>query len=311
MINNLVSCQSIISKVFTDLNLQESPNRILDMVEWTGEAMSKIGAFPALTTKTTGITSPITVVSNYQAKLPADLHSIIQIGYSTTADGPFFSMMYDAGSMAISPKINFESTVTSDSTGATELMNSAAVSDLITLTEELYNLPYEQAVVFLNANPEIRSQLGFLLKQKTDSLKQIADASIESFRYIIVPGYIKTSMRNGYLKIAYKAVPTDENGWPMVPDDEGFKEAIYWYITMKLTYPEWREGRIRDAVYYDTRSNWNYYCKQAYGNAVMPQGADQMEALKNTWIRLVTEMGEHTTFFSTLSDRQYIYNKNK
>lgn len=311
MVNNLVSCQAVIAKVFTDLNLQESPNRILDMVEWAGEAMAKIGAFPSLTTRVTGINSPITTVSNYQAKLPGDLHSIIQVGYSQVKEGPFFAMIYDAGSMAINTKINFESEVTTDTLTPTEVEAVAASSDVVTLAMYLYNLTYDQAITYLNTHPEIRVHLDFLLSTKQNTLKQIADSSLESFRYIVVPGYIKTSMRDGYLKIAYKAIPTDDNGWPMIPDDEGFKEAIYWYITMKMTYPEWREGRIRDAVYYDTRSNWNYYCKQAYGNAVMPQGADQMEALKNSWVRLVTEMDEHSTFFSTLSDRQYIYNKNK
>lgn len=307
MVNNLVSCKTVISKVFSDLNLQESPNRILDMVEWTGEALSKIGAFPSLQTKITGDTDSLTVLSNYQATLPCDLHSVIQIGYSSARTGPFFAMIYDGGTLAISHKVNKESTVTS----TVEAAISSADSDIVTVTQSLYNLTYDEALQFLNDNQEIRSQISFLIKSKGDTLKQIVDSSVESYRYVIVPGYIKTNVKDGYLKIVYKAVPTDDNGWPMVPDDEGFKEAIYWYIVMKMTYPEWREGRIRDAVYYDARSNWNYYSKQAYGNAVMPQGTDQLEALKNTWVRLVTEMQEHETFFSTLSDRQFIYNKNK
>lgn len=311
MINNLISCKTVIAKVFTDLNLQESPNRILDMVEWTGEAMAKIGAFPSLITKVTGDTGPVTELSNYQAKLPCDLHSVIQIGYGSGKEGPFFPMIYDAGSMAISHKIVRESTVTDILPADNPLSDSPASSDLVTVTQELYGLDYAGAIAYLNSNPDIRSQLSFLIRQKQDTLKQIVDSSVESYRYVIVPGYIKSNVRNGYLKIAYKAIPTDENGWPMIPDEEGFKEAIFWYINMKLMYPEWKEGRTRDAVYYDARSNWNYYCKQAYGNAMMPQGTDQMEALKNSWVRLVTEMQEHDTFFSTLSDRQFIYNKNK
>lgn len=309
MLTNLVSCKTVIAKVFTDLNLQESPNRILDMVEWTGEAMAKIGAFPTLKTKVTGETSPIIKIENYQAKLPCDLHSIIQVGYGSAKDGPFFAMKYDAGSMAISPRIIEPSSVTD--TGIAEVETAAPTSDLITITQELYSLSYSDAVAFLNNNPNIRQELGFLVRQKQDVLKQIVDSSVESYRYIVVPGYIKTNTKTGYLKIAYKALPVDEQGWPMIPDDESFKEAIFWYINMKLMYPEWKEGRVRDVVYYDARSSWNYYCKQAYGYAMIPNSTDQLEALKNTWLRLVPEIQEHETFFSTLSDRQFIYNKNK
>ena len=109
--------------------------------------------------------------------------------------------------------------------------------------------------------------------------------------------------------IAYSAVPTDSDGYPLIPDDQSFMEALYWYITMKLLYPEWKQGSIRDAIYYDARRSWNYYCKQAYGNALMPN-KDQMESIKNTWLRLVPEIDEHANFYSTLGEQQVIYNNN-
>ena len=77
---------------------------------------------------------------------------------------------------------------------------------------------------------------------------------------------------------------------------------------MKLLYPEWKLGRIRDEVYYDARRSWNFYCKKAYGNAMMPN-VDQLEAIKNQWLRLVPEINEHAGGFVTLGDRQIIYNK--
>ena len=79
---------------------------------------------------------------------------------------------------------------------------------------------------------------------------------------------------------------------------------------MKLTYPEWKAGRIRDAVYYDTRSSWNFYRKQAYGHSMMPN-IDQLESIKNAWLRLVPEINEHANAFASLNVRQQIYNKDK
>jgi hypothetical protein len=124
----------------------------------------------------------------------------------------------------------------------------------------------------------------------------------------VTPGYIKTALKTGYIMLSYQAVPVDNEGYPMIPDDESFEEAIYWYINMKLTYPEWKAGRVRDAVYYDAKSSWNYYRKQAYGNAMMPN-VDQLEAIKNAWLRLVPEINEHGNAFTTLNQRQVIYNQ--
>lgn len=132
------------------------------------------------------------------------------------------------------------------------------------------------------------------------------DSNID-YTYVIAGSYIKTNMKEGFLMLSYTCIPLDDDGYPMVPNDMAFLDALYWYITMKLYYPKWAEGRMRDAVYYDARSSWNYYRKQAYGNAMMPNG-DMMESIKNTWNRLVPEMKENDTFFSTVGQEQYIHN---
>ena len=132
----------------------------------------------------------------------------------------------------------------------------------------------------------------------------------EDLTYVLVPGYIKANVREGYIMLAYTRIPVDEEGYPMVPDNISFLDALYWYITMKLLYPQWRDGRVRDAVYYDARRSWNFYCKQAYGNAIMPN-TDTLESNKNTWLRVVPELSEHKGFFSTLGQEQHVYNQSK
>lgn len=130
------------------------------------------------------------------------------------------------------------------------------------------------------------------------------------YTYVIAGNYIKTNKKTGYLMMAYTAIPLDVDGFPMVPDHPSFIEALYWYITMKHMYSEWVEGRVRDMVYFEAKRSWNYYCKQAYGTALMPN-LDQMESIKNTWNRLVPELSEHNTFFSTLGQEQIIRNSNR
>lgn len=129
------------------------------------------------------------------------------------------------------------------------------------------------------------------------------------YTYLINSSYIKTNIEEGFIMMAYQAIPLDMEGYPMIPDDANFIEALYWYIVTKLYYPQWKQGSLRDAVYYDARRSWNYHCKQAYGIALMPN-IDQLESIKNSWLRLVPELHEHSTGFSTLGERQNIYNNN-
>lgn len=129
------------------------------------------------------------------------------------------------------------------------------------------------------------------------------------YNYVITPGYIKVNKPSGYIMMAYTSMPMDAEGYPLVPDDISYIEALYWYVNMKLHYPAWKEGRIRDAVYYDMRRSWNFYCKQAYGNALMPN-ADMMESIKNTWNRMIVEFNDNRGFYSTTGQQQLIYNSN-
>lgn len=304
MIYKTTSVKRVISKVFTDLDLQEGDHRVSDMIEWAGEALEKIGAFPSFINKVTGKDGvPILVVSNYQTKLPNDFHRLIQVGFSSVESGPFYSMRYATGSFDYGSETN-----TGNETEAVY-----PESALIALAMDLYSYTYEEALAFLNSNQNIRSILNSLLAQSgtyisTSNQENYLDTTVDC-TYIVTDNYIKTNQQTGYIMLAYQAIPTDNNGYPLIPDDASFLEAVYWYIVTKLLYPQWKLGTIRDAVYYDARRSWNYYCKQAYGNALMPN-KDQLESIKNTWLRLVPEITEHSTGFSTLGERQGIYNNN-
>ena len=124
------------------------------------------------------------------------------------------------------------------------------------------------------------------------------------------PGYIMTNIPCGFVKISYYAIFTDSEGMPMIPDIESYKEAIFWYVTMKLMYPKKLRGQISQGDYYDIRNSYNFYRKQAYAEAMMP-GVDDIESIKNTWTKLYPEFDDHDTFFSTTGDEQNVYNQSR
>jgi hypothetical protein len=307
MIYKLASIERVIAKVMTDLSLQEGDHRISDMIEWAGEALEKIGAFPSFTNKVTGKDDmPLLEVENYIVKLPADFYNLIQASFSTSQQGPYYPMRYGTGNFdAGNPEIK---TDTGPLAGES---NIASTSDLIILAQMLYDLEYADALAKINAEPDTRSKLTALLNMKTPTLPGVNNpmATTRDITYVITPGYIKMNVESGYIMLAYQAIPTDTKGYPLIPDEPSFFEAIYWYIVMKLYYPQWVAGQIRDAVYYDARRSWNYFNKQAFGNALMPN-TDQLESIKNSWVRLIPEIKEHTSGFSALGQESRVYNHN-
>jgi len=298
MVYKYVSSKRVISKVLTDLDLGEENIRTADLLEWIGESLLKIGGFPQFIIRTTGREDlPVLEISNYQSELPYDFHSLIQVSYSTSASGPFYPMRYATGSYDYNPEVN---DVTD--TGVEDITST---SNLVTLCMQLYNLSYADALVKVNTEVNTREVLNSLLTSTSTSISDITDST--DYTYTIRGGYIKTNQSTGYLQLSYQAIPTDIEGYPLIPDNESYVEALYWYCVMKLYYPKWVTGTIRDAVYYDARRSWNYYRKQAYGEAMMPDKG-QLESIKNTWLRLIPNINEYDTSFSNLGQQEIVYN---
>lgn len=303
MVYKLISIQKVLAKVFTDLDLKEGDHRISDMIEWAGEALEKIGAFPQFENKVAGKNdTPMLEISNYQARLPYDLHKIIQVAYAPSSSGPYYPMRVATGS--------FDYSIPS-SNSTTDTENVAGTSTIVNLAMSLYDLTYAEALEKINSEPTTRSLLNSMLINSSGDATQPGGSQINTYNYtyVVTNNYIKTNVESGYLMLAYQAIPTDADGYPLIPDLPSFQEAIYWYINMKLMYPKWAMGQVRDAVYYDARRSWNYYCKQAYGDALMPN-RDEMESIKNTWIKLVPDLNEHSNFFNTMGQEEIVYNHN-
>jgi len=261
MIYNNVSVKQVIAKVFTDYDLHEESHRIADYIEWAGEALEKIGAFPQLEIKVTGKGGvPLLKIENYQVSLPVGLYGIIQAVY-TAKEGQGASyqpMQYGTGSFDAVKGVTVHNTV--DNTYST----------------------------------------------RDETCGETSKAS--GITYVVAGGYLKTNVRDGYIMLSYTSIPLDEEGYPKVPDNMSFLDALYWYIVMKSLYPKWVNGTIRDMVYFEARRSWNYYRKQAYGEALMPQG-DQLESVKNIWNQLMPELGSGKDFYSSIGGEQAIYNQ--
>ena len=308
MINNrMISSASVVAKVIADLDLKEDQIRITDIREWIMEGILKIGAIQQYEHKVA-----ILPIECHQVALPCDLYKLGQVAFSFCNGGGWLPMRKATSSFG----------VFHDRECSNEPCMLIPDTAMFPLVKNMFNLNTDrEALEKLNEDTNLRQTLSILLNQWTvgtvngkfvPGVVDHRDGTMFSneLQYTTKPGYINTCMPRGFVKISYYAIYTDEDSMPMIPDLESYKEAIYWYVTMKLMYPKKLKGQISQGDYYDIRNSYNFYRKQAYAEAMMPT-IDDLETISNIYTKLYPEINDHNIFFSTSGDEQNIYNQNR
>lgn len=301
MVYKMISSKTVIAKVMADLSLNEEEIKISDIKNWINEACLNIGSVNQLEHKV-----EVLPLNQYQCKLPCDLERLNSVAYSTNSCGGWIPMKKTTGTFSVyDAKCNC--------TNCEMLLQDNALLPLVKNLFGVYN--DKDALAKLNSDDKIRKTLSTLINNYTVCSKN-GDISLingtnfsNSVQYDLKPGYIISNVPDGYIKLSYHAIHTDEEGMPMIPDIQSYFEAIYWYVAMKLYYPKYLKGDVPQHVYYDMKRSYNFYRKQAYAEAMMPN-QDEMTNIKNTWHTLVPEIDEEATFFSQLGDKNTVYNHN-
>lgn len=118
-------------------------------------------------------------------------------------------------------------------------------------------------------------------------------------QYIEYP-YINTSFTEGTITMEYLAFPIDSENFPLIPDNQYVREALFWYIFMKLilggfTHP----NPIFNYLF--VQDKWREYCKKAKTDYRMVNSINEMEALKTGWVKLIPVFFEYHSGFATLA----------
>ena len=144
--------------------------------------------------------------------------------------------------------------------------------------------------------------------------KAYLNGAAEDVTFFTKPGWIVVNRKNGFVKLAYKAIATDERGYPLIPDSAAYQEAIYWYVMMKLNFKKFLNGKLGGGkaagasmqIYQYLQNQWEYYKKQAYGEAMMPNEAD-MRGIKNEWTKLIPDWDSDEFLFKNEGRKQLNY----
>jgi len=134
-----------------------------------------------------------------------------------------------------------------------------------------------------------------------------------SDQYTIIEGLerkFRFSFQTGYVAIAYTRTRLDpKTGYPLVPDDKTFLDAITYYIKWKIMErEEWRGRQGASRLAQDNERKWVKYCSQAKSKIKMPQTLDDYQDLLESSFDMIPDHNKYYGFYGGLGqkqDRQY------
>lgn len=116
---------------------------------------------------------------------------------------------------------------------------------------------------------------------------------------------IFTSFEEGEVEIAYKSIPVDEDGFPLLIDNETYLNALEAYIKIKVFTVKYDTGKIQAGVLSNAQADYSWASHLLQSEMTLPS-VSEMESLTrylNTMIKPTTSFDKG---FKDLGGREYI-----
>lgn len=148
---------------------------------------------------------------------------------------------------------------------------------------------------------QVRIPGGHALVYSTDSFHMNNKGN--SSTYKIQGNIIYTSIESGELELAYLAISTDADGYPLLPDNSSFTRALELYIKKQWFTILFDLGKISSAVLQNTQQEYAWAvgdCQSEFNR----MSIDQMEAFSNSWRTMILRDHQHSSGFIGDGSRQ-------
>ena len=128
---------------------------------------------------------------------------------------------------------------------------------------------------------------------------------ITEYTYTTQKGVMYTSVKEGYVQISYTQLALDEDGYPLVPDNEKVKLAIEYYILHRFLEPLWMMGKITDKAFQYIEQKRSFYVGGAQSSMQL-SGMDHLESTMNTINRLIINTQAFNNFYKASGEKEKI-----
>lgn len=177
--------------------------------------------------------------------------------------------------------------------------NPDTVGEIEGSTSNVINLTWEApSVVYIDG----------VQQEDTEAfLAQIPNYSYvdEKYTYKINDGFLYTGFKDGYVEIAYKAFPVDNNNAPMIHDDAKVIRAVVNYIIKKVAKRMWLRDEISDRKLQKLEQEYSYAAAAARNNAMIGS-IDDWETIRARTQRLYRDPNMQKMGFDGMSYREQL-----
>lgn len=255
-------------------------------IAWTAELIGLIGTPYVYVEKSTdGLdgTPMYLTVSNYKCKMPDDLETLRSVRRVSVSDDG-------------------------------KLLGTCSMIETSNIFHPGLGVESEATVVWnplLNIDEFTPQTEDFVHTREQYELSSSGSLNTGIYEYNLDHGYINTNFKDGAVQIAYKGFPIDADGFPLIPDDEKFKNALKYHIIHKIDWRNWRlnPSPQNAAIKNDSGQLRDWYVGAARNKSHIPS-VDKMEAIKNMWLRSNPKTNEHANGFASLNKQEQRYNHN-
>lgn len=159
---------------------------------------------------------------------------------------------------------------------------------------------------------QVRNTDGNIFRYTTDSfhLSKIKhlDNETRDFKdltYKVQGGIIYTSLKECEIEISYEAIATDDEGYPLLPDNGSFTRALELYIKKKWFTIQFELGKVTQQVLQNIQQEYAWAagdCQTEFNRLSL----DKAESFYNTWKSMIIRDTEHKSGFKNTGTKERI-----
>jgi hypothetical protein len=116
---------------------------------------------------------------------------------------------------------------------------------------------------------------------------------------------IYTSFPEGKVTVAYKSIPVDDDGYPMLVDNESYLDALEAYITMVVLRSRFRAGKVQANVYQDAQQVYAVAARELMTEMTTPS-LSEMESISRMMTTMIPQVKHFDNGFKDEGNREYL-----
>lgn len=174
-------------------------------------------------------------------------------------------------------------------------------TDTISINNYRGNLPCN----LISINQVRLARNGVCLRAMTDSFNGTHPEDKGELSFKTQGSVIFTSFKDGDIEISYKALSTDDDGLPLLPDNLIFLKALELYIKKEWFTILFDMGKISPAVLQNTQQEYAFKVGQCNNEFMIPS-VSEMESITRMLNTLVPRVSDFKKSFRHLGDTEYL-----